>query len=262
VDQYLRTGPRKRVCLCLTRQTGQAQSASAARTQTNPGYETLIEPDGPILFAGDHVSRHRRLAGRCRPQRVASRRTSLRESQSRPPWEYSHNERLNRVSDVPRRVLMKVSNLGTAIVFASAILAEGTVARSQVKVTHLQTNTSPIASAVWAGDTFISERTTRGSHCSGRHRQSDTSRLRRHQGPVCERLSKDPESSAATRPRHQRCRQDDRFSRSRSEDRQARLRRHAIRVCQALWHTGSAQQASALCLPSSRSRCALGSRRD
>jgi monoamine oxidase len=30
------------------RQTGQ--------TPTNPGYETLIEPDGPIIFAGDHVS--------------------------------------------------------------------------------------------------------------------------------------------------------------------------------------------------------------
>ena len=40
----------------LTRQTGQSKSPSAARTQTNPGYETLIEPDGPIIFAGDHVS--------------------------------------------------------------------------------------------------------------------------------------------------------------------------------------------------------------
>jgi monoamine oxidase len=40
----------------LTPQTGQAQSATAARTRTNPGYETLIEPDGPIIFAGDHVS--------------------------------------------------------------------------------------------------------------------------------------------------------------------------------------------------------------
>jgi monoamine oxidase len=40
----------------LTPQTGQAQSATAARTKTNPGYETLIEPDGPIVFAGDHVS--------------------------------------------------------------------------------------------------------------------------------------------------------------------------------------------------------------
>jgi monoamine oxidase len=40
----------------LTPQTGQAQSAGAARTQTNPGYETLIQPDGPIIFAGDHVS--------------------------------------------------------------------------------------------------------------------------------------------------------------------------------------------------------------
>ena len=40
----------------LTPQTGQAQSPGAARTLTNPGYETLIEPDGPIIFAGDHVS--------------------------------------------------------------------------------------------------------------------------------------------------------------------------------------------------------------
>jgi monoamine oxidase len=40
----------------LTPQTGQAQSASAARMLSNPGYETLIEPDGRIVFAGDHVS--------------------------------------------------------------------------------------------------------------------------------------------------------------------------------------------------------------
>jgi monoamine oxidase len=40
----------------LARQTGEAQHPAAARTQTNPGYETLIEPDGPIIFAGDHVS--------------------------------------------------------------------------------------------------------------------------------------------------------------------------------------------------------------
>jgi monoamine oxidase len=40
----------------LRGQTGQARSAEAARTRTNPGYETLIEPDGPIIFAGDHVS--------------------------------------------------------------------------------------------------------------------------------------------------------------------------------------------------------------
>ena len=40
----------------LTMQTGQAKSPAVARTQTNPGYETLIEPDGPIIFAGDHVS--------------------------------------------------------------------------------------------------------------------------------------------------------------------------------------------------------------
>ncbi len=39
-----------------SRQTGQARSAAAARTGTNPGYETLIQPDGRIIFAGDHVS--------------------------------------------------------------------------------------------------------------------------------------------------------------------------------------------------------------
>jgi monoamine oxidase len=40
----------------LMRQTGDARHPAAARMQTNPGYETLIEPDGPIVFAGDHVS--------------------------------------------------------------------------------------------------------------------------------------------------------------------------------------------------------------
>ena len=42
--------------VAVTRQTGQAANPGAARTQTNPGYETLIEPDGRIVFAGDHVS--------------------------------------------------------------------------------------------------------------------------------------------------------------------------------------------------------------
>lgn len=49
-------GQERAPAIKLTRQTGQAQSPALARTQTNPGYETLIEPDGPILFAGDHVS--------------------------------------------------------------------------------------------------------------------------------------------------------------------------------------------------------------
>ena len=31
-------------------------AAAAARTQTDPAYEQLIQPDGPILFAGDHCS--------------------------------------------------------------------------------------------------------------------------------------------------------------------------------------------------------------
>jgi monoamine oxidase len=33
-----------------------SQPRSSGGTKTNPGYETLIEPDGPIIFAGDHVS--------------------------------------------------------------------------------------------------------------------------------------------------------------------------------------------------------------
>jgi monoamine oxidase len=39
----------------LTRQSGD-QRGPAAGPPTNPGYETLIEADGPIVFAGDHVS--------------------------------------------------------------------------------------------------------------------------------------------------------------------------------------------------------------
>ena len=39
-----------------SKQTGQARSAAAARTGTNEGYETLIKPDGRIVFAGDHCS--------------------------------------------------------------------------------------------------------------------------------------------------------------------------------------------------------------
>jgi len=42
--------------ISLSRQTGQARNAAAARTQTDPAYEQLIQPDGPILFAGDHCS--------------------------------------------------------------------------------------------------------------------------------------------------------------------------------------------------------------
>jgi monoamine oxidase len=39
----------------ITRQGAPAHPA-AAHTGTNPGYETLIQPDGPVYFAGDHVS--------------------------------------------------------------------------------------------------------------------------------------------------------------------------------------------------------------
>ena len=40
----------------LQSQTGQARNPAAARTQTNAAYEQMIQPDGPILFAGDHCS--------------------------------------------------------------------------------------------------------------------------------------------------------------------------------------------------------------
>ncbi len=40
----------------LNQQTGGMRHPAAAREETLPGYETLIEPDGPIMFAGDHVS--------------------------------------------------------------------------------------------------------------------------------------------------------------------------------------------------------------
>ena len=40
----------------LTPQTGQATNPAAARTRTDPAYEQLIQPDGNIIFAGDHCS--------------------------------------------------------------------------------------------------------------------------------------------------------------------------------------------------------------
>ncbi|HEY4354126.1 MAG TPA: FAD-dependent oxidoreductase [Acidobacteriaceae bacterium] len=38
------------------RSTGGAQQPAAARTQSNPGYDTLTQPDGRVIFIGDHVS--------------------------------------------------------------------------------------------------------------------------------------------------------------------------------------------------------------
>jgi monoamine oxidase len=40
----------------LNHQTGANKHPAAARTESNVGYETLIEPDGRIIFAGDHCS--------------------------------------------------------------------------------------------------------------------------------------------------------------------------------------------------------------
>ena len=52
----LPSSPQQAPGVTLSKQTGQGQNPTAARTQTNPGYETLIEPDGRLIFAGDHVS--------------------------------------------------------------------------------------------------------------------------------------------------------------------------------------------------------------
>lgn len=40
----------------VTARTGKPAHPAVAKTETNPGYETLIQPDGPIYFAGDHCS--------------------------------------------------------------------------------------------------------------------------------------------------------------------------------------------------------------
>ena len=42
--------------VALNRQTGQGAAPALARTGTNPAYEALIQPDGPIIFAGDHTT--------------------------------------------------------------------------------------------------------------------------------------------------------------------------------------------------------------
>ena len=42
--------------VAVSPQTGQARNPAGARTQSNPGYDTLIQPDGRIIMAGDHVS--------------------------------------------------------------------------------------------------------------------------------------------------------------------------------------------------------------
>lgn len=42
--------------LTVAASTGANRRPAASRTRTNPGYETLIQADGPIYFVGDHVS--------------------------------------------------------------------------------------------------------------------------------------------------------------------------------------------------------------
>ena len=49
-------GPQQAPGVAASKTTGQGVNPTAARTGTNPGYETLIEPDGRVIFAGDHVS--------------------------------------------------------------------------------------------------------------------------------------------------------------------------------------------------------------
>ena len=42
--------------VALNRQTGQGSSPATSRTGTNPSYEALIQPDGRVIFAGDHTT--------------------------------------------------------------------------------------------------------------------------------------------------------------------------------------------------------------
>ncbi len=42
--------------VAVSRQTGQSRNPAGVRSQSNPAYETLLQPDGPIIFAGDHCS--------------------------------------------------------------------------------------------------------------------------------------------------------------------------------------------------------------
>ena len=42
--------------VALNSQTGQGAAPALARTGTNPGYETIIQPDGRVIFAGDHTT--------------------------------------------------------------------------------------------------------------------------------------------------------------------------------------------------------------
>ncbi len=42
--------------VAFNRQTGQGAAPDAARTGSNSGYEALLQPDGRIVFAGDHTS--------------------------------------------------------------------------------------------------------------------------------------------------------------------------------------------------------------
>ena len=42
--------------VAMNRQTGQGAAPATSRTATNPAYEALIQPDGRIIFAGDHTT--------------------------------------------------------------------------------------------------------------------------------------------------------------------------------------------------------------
>ena len=57
----------------LTPGTGAGRAPRAARTQSNPGYETIIQPDGRIVFAGDHCSHIVAWQEGARGQRAARR---------------------------------------------------------------------------------------------------------------------------------------------------------------------------------------------
>lgn len=55
-DRHDRAATQQAPGVALTPQTGQGRAPALARTQTNAAYETLIQPDERVVFAGDHTS--------------------------------------------------------------------------------------------------------------------------------------------------------------------------------------------------------------
>src|ERR1700677_1373815 len=107
----------------------------------------------------------------------------------------------------------------TMLMAVSVAAFVGTL-HAQVVVKHIQTDKSPIAIGVWAGDTFYlsgqlaSQVTPAGEARGTRVAQGDTGGLWAHQDTGRQRGREDPEGAPGTGPRHEGCREDDRVPRA------------------------------------------------